>query len=317
MVGLSALLAVLAAALLLTQPDRLAWLLMFPRWVCLGPGCVLLLLGRSAPRRWLGIAALLWGLYAGLFVEEGASLTRLGLQGIGVRTAVAGDLRVVSLNCGSGSERAVDEALAWQPDLLCLQECPGRPQLETLVRSRPEEWSLAAGPDAAILARGRLTVRQQSARGVWIWATWHRAADHPAAGDIEVVSLRLHPVPVRLDPWSGDCWESHSRIRAIHRQEIDELLTALEAAPADARFLICGDFNAPAGDRGLDALRKVARDSFREAGVGWGNTILNDFPVHRIDQVWVSPHIEARRVWARKSSTSDHRAAIADLSLQR
>lgn len=311
-VGLSALLAVLVAALLLTQPDRLAWLLMFPRWVWIGPGGGLLLLGRSAPRRWLGIAALLWCLYAGLFVEETASLARLGLQRIGARTALAGDLRVVSLNCGSGSERAVDEALSWHPDLLCLQESPGRPQLETLVRSRPEEWSLAAGPDAAILARGRLTVRQQSARGVWIWATWHRAG-----GDIEVVSLRLHPVPVRLDPWAADCWQSHARIRETHRREIEELLAALRTAPADGRLLICGDFNAPAGDRGLDGLRAIARDSFQEAGVGWGNTILNDFPVHRIDQVWISPHLRARGVWAVKSSTSDHRAAIADLSIPR
>ena len=76
-----------------------------------------------------------------------------------------------------------------------------------------------------------------------------------------------------------------------------------------------GDFNAPAGDAIFELLYPNLRDAFGEAGVGWGNTITNDYPFLRIDQVWVSHHFQVQRVISRKTAFSDHRMVICDLQL--
>ena len=158
------------------------------------------------------------------------------------------------------------------------------------------------------MARGRLTLRKRSPKGTWVWATWHRNR-----GDIEVVSLRLSPVPLRFDFWSADCWLAMTQLRATHRSEIAELLTALSAVAADRPCIIGGDFNTPAGDDSLSQLSLTHRDAFDEAGIGWGNTIVNGITVHRIDQIWINRHFRASRVQAVRSQHSDHALVVGDL----
>ncbi|MEN6581066.1 MAG: hypothetical protein ABFD54_01285 [Armatimonadota bacterium] len=46
---------------------------------------------------------------------------------------------------------------------------------------------------------------------------------------------------------------------------------------------------------------------------GWGNTVLNDFPVQRIDQVWLSDGLRAISVRAHKTRHSDHRLVVCDV----
>jgi endonuclease/exonuclease/phosphatase (EEP) superfamily protein YafD len=81
-------------------------------------------------------------------------------------------------------------------------------------------------------------------------------------------------------------------------------------------LIVGGDFNAPAGDAVFRLLRPRLRDAFAEAGCGWGNTIINDFPFARIDQIWIGRHWQAIAVQAQPSAHSDHRIVIADLLLE-
>jgi len=76
-----------------------------------------------------------------------------------------------------------------------------------------------------------------------------------------------------------------------------------------------GDFNAPPDDAVFRLLRPRFADAYRRAGVGWGNTIVNDYPVLRIDQIWVSDQFSPRLVYARATEHSDHRMVICDLRL--
>jgi endonuclease/exonuclease/phosphatase (EEP) superfamily protein YafD len=55
-------------------------------------------------------------------------------------------------------------------------------------------------------------------------------------------------------------------------------------------------------------------DSFRKAGRGLGNTITNEYPVSRIDYIWIDRGIHAHAVVAKRTDHSDHRMVIADLS---
>ncbi|HNS32222.1 MAG TPA: hypothetical protein PKN36_04520 [bacterium] len=47
--------------------------------------------------------------------------------------------------------------------------------------------------------------------------------------------------------------------------------------------------------------------------VGVGNTILNDIPLLRIDQIWVSMNFRTLQSFAVKSSISDHKMVVSDI----
>jgi endonuclease/exonuclease/phosphatase family metal-dependent hydrolase len=47
-----------------------------------------------------------------------------------------------------------------------------------------------------------------------------------------------------------------------------------------------------------------------------GNTILNDIPVLRIDQIWVSRDFETVQSFAVRSNVSDHRIVVSDIRIK-
>jgi endonuclease/exonuclease/phosphatase (EEP) superfamily protein YafD len=207
----------------------------------------------------------------------------------------------------------MEEAFRLEPEVIFLQESPSENDVKLVAAEHwGREAAVAWSPDSAIVARGGLTLRQRSKSGTWVWATWHRED-----GDVEVVSLRLSPVPLRFDFWSLDCWRAMTQLRATHRREIAEMLAALGDASESRCCLVGGDFNSPAHDPSLDQLTHSFRDAFDEAGVGWGNTIVNGCPVHRVDQVWVSRAFQATRLRAITSCHSDHRLVVCDMLLRR
>ncbi|MGK0187875.1 MAG: endonuclease/exonuclease/phosphatase (EEP) superfamily protein YafD, partial [Verrucomicrobiales bacterium] len=74
-----------------------------------------------------------------------------------------------------------------------------------------------------------------------------------------------------------------------------------------------GDFNSPAGDRVYFSLRGNFTDSFYAVGTGWGNTVMNRYPVHRIDQIWASSDaLVPVRSRAVPTEHSDHRMVVSD-----
>jgi endonuclease/exonuclease/phosphatase (EEP) superfamily protein YafD len=131
--------------------------------------------------------------------------------------------------------------------------------------------------------------------------------------EVEVISLRLAPGIVRGDLWSLDCWREQTANRQARREQLRAVARQVGALPRGTSVILGGDFNAPAGDAVFRLLRPTLRDSFREAGTGWGDTIVNDMPVHRIDQVWISSAFRAAGVVARKTRHSDHRLVVCDL----
>jgi len=88
----------------------------------------------------------------------------------------------------------------------------------------------------------------------------------------------------------------------------------LDQTPDGTPVIVGGDFNAPAGDRLFRVLRPRLRDSSPERPLGLSNTIVNEFPFARIDQVWIGPSFRAHAVLARKTEHSDHRLVVCDLA---
>ena len=77
--------------------------------------------------------------------------------------------------------------------------------------------------------------------------------------------------------------------------------------------MVGGDFNTTPHDRALSELRLIMTDSFSHSGTGLGGTGTNDWPLFRVDQVWVNALCEPERVCAMKSIHSDHRLVLCDL----
>lgn len=297
------------------RPDSLAAVTVFPPWIWLFPAAILLWGARraNAMNRWL--AVLLWLAYFVATCDSPQTLLRGAKERIFGRpaTAIRGGLRVVTLNCGGAGVQA-DELLSVAPDVVLLQEIPSRDQLASLAQELfGTENSWAANSDTAVLMRGRARQLDLSPLpGDFATAV---IAQSLAGGEAVLVSLRLETYPVRLDFWSPDFWRSYAAVRRRQRSQMSALTAALSAHVKDRSALIGGDFNAPPGDPIFDALRPGRRDVFPAAGIGWGGTIVNDYPAVRIDQIWAGGSLLPQRAWAARTRSSDHRMVVCDFAV--
>lgn len=245
--------------------------------------------------------------------EQPDAYTRL----VGDRLAVgackrACGLRVVSLNCNVGRVRSVDEVSSWPPDIVLLQESPGSEQLASLATSLfGKEGTALHGGDVSILARGKIRPMFADPNSHFI----HVEIEFPAGTFVDVVSVRLAPPVPRIDFWMPDFWADHRDKRVEHREQIAELMSHLQSIPKSHHLIVGGDFNSPPADDSLAELRKRLSDSFLTAGRGWGATGTNEYPLFRVDQIWVSENLQPESVTAHKTLHSDHRMVVCDLSV--
>ena len=316
--AMSLVLWVCVAVVYATRPDALAAITLAPLWLWAFPG--LLLAGFAVYRRrrvagWTLVAV--WVSWTLLCADETPALLRSLPPGHQREWQTAFEqgtaLRVVSINCGDGGAATLGELRDIAPDIVLSQESPGRKTIAELV---PELFGNAgaalSSPDAAILVRGRILEHgiPAGAPGNAVWAR----VQLESGLELLVVSLRLEPCLVRCDLWSPDCWSSHCINREIRRNQMAAILSELPAAPG-VRVIVGGDFNAPAHDAIYREFPRNFHDAFGQAGRGWGDTILNQVPLQRIDQIWIGPGLQSMDAGARRTRNSDHRLVWADLRL--
>lgn len=315
----SLLLCLSLAILYAARPDAFAAVTVWPVWVWLAPGCALTALGFQRGRKRMALLlSAAWLTFLFIHAEEPRSLLRFHAPGspewIEARKAGRA-LRVVSLNCGGGSPQAAGEVAAFDPDIVLLQESPVRKDVEALARRLYGHLKGCLwGMDGSLIARGKAIPAslppQLSMSSVQAWVRLDSGIE------AEVFSLRLIPPVFREDLWSPACWRAHRENRLARRAQLRPFADRVRALPPDTPVIFGGDLNAPAGDSVFRLLAPRLRDSFSEAGAGWGNTIMNEIPVLRIDQVWISRRFLATTVVARKTIYSDHRMVICDLLLR-
>ncbi len=308
----SALLCLFLSACYHWRPLSLAAVTVYPVWLWLLPGLALCGLGWRKPRPALGVSAL-WFLFLLLFAEEPWSLLHSLMPEYG---SVPSEkrLRIVSLNCAGGLLDAGREVARCQPDIVLLQESPAEQQVRQLAKELfGQKAGLAYGPDASIIAKGKVEAHSLSREENAFFT--HATVTRPDGRKYEVFSLRLTPPSVCTALWSAECWREHTRVRYAQMEQLAMIARRVEALPSDARIVVGGDFNMPQGDAPFRLLRRRLRDSFRKAGAGWGNTITNDYPFLRIDQIWLSPNLRPIRVRAYRTIHSDHRIVVCEVAV--
>jgi hypothetical protein len=292
MVALSACLCLALSVCYALRPDTCAAVTLWPPWLWLVPGLVILLLAYRRPRRRaLLCVAALWLAYLLIFSEEPRTMLRFG-----------------------GSTEAAAEVEPYHPDIVLLQESPPEPDARALAaRLFGDDAGIVSDFDAAIIARGRLAPLPGDLPPHFVQARFRS----PTGFEADLFSLRLAPPILRADLWSPDAWRVHRANRRLRRRQMEEVAGAITSVPPDTPIILGGDLNAPAGDAVVRLLRPRLRDAVRQGGRGWANTVLNDLPVLRFDQIWLSGNLRAARVRAHKTSHSDHRIVVCDILLTR
>ena len=293
------------------RPDAVAALTLAPAWCWLLPGGTsTVALWRVGYRKPAGVLIAAWLVFAAGWIEEIRSVTRLvggtlsELPGPGERR-----LRVVSLNCAT-NPRSLADLQRVAPDIVLLQEVPGVEQLERMAQELfGDDAGVLHGGDTAILVRGAIEPRfvDRSAHFVAGRVTLR------GGWQFDCLSLRLTPPPARLDFWAPAFWASHAELRNTHRRELQAIVAQLGPLPTEHPIVVGGDFNTVSLDQALDLLRPQLHDAFPAVGRGWGATGTNDWPLFRVDQVWIDDQSRPTRVHAEKTVSSDHRMVVVEL----
>jgi len=301
--GLSGLLFAFLTLCYAKQYDACAAITVYPSWVWFLCGCCLaMIILKTHSKRATLLTLGLWFLFLIVFADTPLSLVR-GIQSTGPQPS----LRVISLNC-SGSKISLLALKQSKPDLILIQESPGTENLKSIAAELfGAEGDVVSGVDAAMIARGK--IERIAATGHYLIGK----VTLSTGNEIAVVSLRLSPPPFRFDLWNPGCWRAFRDHRIKQRAEIVAIRKILTGLPADLPVIVGGDFNANPRDAIFSELPNSLHDSFSSAGSGWGNTITNEVPFLRIDQIWINDLFQPLRVVSEAAVDTDHRAVIADL----
>jgi len=287
------------------RPDALAALTVIPTECWLLGGCgiqLITLFWWRRPAWWVRTG--LWGMFAILFVEPVFSVPRLILSPAS-ESGFDHELRIVSLNCGPAEKNVLAAIREQQPDLVFLQESPGRRRVEEWTRELyGEQGGYVWGPDCSIMARGKVIDLNVPRSASGVAALWQPDGDWSCA----VMSLRLHPQHVRFDYWRRSNWLQYREVRERQREQLQTLGKFLDGLPEDVPRIAGGDFNCPAGDSvDRELSRRKMIDPFPFVGRGWGKTISDEVPFHRIDRLWMTPVFPLIEAVSLPSNGSDHR----------
>ena len=274
----------------------------WPAWFGAIIGIVLVLLSKRSRLQFF----FPWILFVFLYADEGKSFHRMLLP------EPAHDLRVVSLNCAGGSYAAAEEVKAQNPDIVFFQESCDKGQLQKLAKLFfGDEGTYISGPDASIVARGKL-IRLETAKFIndFVAAEWTDVNGRK----LNVVSLRLLPPTMRIDLFDKSAWNDFATNRSARRKEV----LAISAELNRLNFrpdILGGDFNTPPDIDVLEPITIGMKDTFAKVGVGYGATCVNPYPcLVRIDQIHCSKNVTPTRARVVATQNSDHRMLVSDFT---
>jgi vancomycin resistance protein VanJ len=237
-------------------------------------------------------------------------------------------LRVLTFNAGAGvGGGAPDGVLSVvqnaQADIVALQEVPAR-TLEMLRRTLNEQYPYQdASPDVVTFSRYPLADRE---------AVRLRDASYISqAIDILLDDRVVHLTNVHLLR-AGPRISGRRSVAAFVRDyepgliesQVNELIDQ-HIRPVQGSQLLTGDFNQTDWSVPYDRITRVLRDSFLEAGTGFGHTYPSSIdvgrmeiqvPLVRIDYIFHSADLAAVSARVGPNGGSDHLPVIADLGFR-
>jgi vancomycin resistance protein VanJ len=232
-----------------------------------------------------------------------------------------GDITVVTWNIGGGysSETELLRTLEdHRPDLVFFQESPeGADAFGEKTRGDGfKEYRYYDSGDCATLSRWPCEVLPSKNVGPW-------SAPQMLVAEIEgrrvlLVNVRLMLPALILNPFDARSREKLWSDNRTRREQYPLLMDLIEAAQKEHHIdhvILAGDFNTDASAKSLDVIRNRFTDIWKESGSGWGGTVTTQFPVARIDHIYVR-HFKPESVRVMQSTLSDHLPLVATLNFE-
>lgn len=308
---LSAGVATILTVIYAIRPDIFAAVTVLPAWAWVLLVLPLIPFLRRKHIRQALACVFMWAIFAVLHVEEPRSVLRGVFSPAMSQKGGEGIIRLVTFNCGGGQRDALEEVKVLEPDIVFLQESPPRKDVDGLSRDLfGGEGASIWDYDTSIIGRGDLrNLRTECGTPFYSLAL----LTSPGFGKVRVVSLRLWTNNPRIDLWNPGCWKNQRELRERQLQQMMQIMVdQIDSGP----LVIAGDFNAPQGDKVFSLLPDTLYDTFGAQGRGMGNTIINNIPLLRIDQIWVSRDFETVQSFAVRSNVSDHRIVVSDVRMK-
>lgn len=232
-----------------------------------------------------------------------------------------GDLTIVTWNIGGGyaSETEVLKSLEdLRPDLVFFQESPdGADAFGELTRGDAfAGYRYYDSGDCATLSRWPCEVLESKPVGPW--DTPQMLVAEIEGRRVLLVNVRLMLPALILNPFDARSREKLWRDNQSRRDQYPLLVELIEAAQSEHQIehvILAGDFNTEASAKSLNVIRRRFTDIWRVKGSGWGGTVTTQFPVARIDHIYVR-HLKPNSVRVMQSPLSDHLPVVATLRLE-
>ena len=221
-------------------------------------------------------------------------------------------LRVVNVNC-SGSEESLRKAIESKPDVVVIQKAPAKAVLDSVAdHLYGVNRCVSVHMTSAIIASGEILGELSGPEST----TLHVRIKLPDGFIIDVTNLDLEGCAPRLDMWRPSVWKQLIVARIENRRQVRASLGENEITRENIGRIISGGFGTPPGD---DVYRPLETngliDTYASAGRGWGNTHPPDYPLLRLDQIWVSPNLKPIRSLTRLNSSSESRTVESEVVL--
>jgi hypothetical protein len=196
------------------------------------------------------------------------------------------------------AEWAVGAVLGLDADVIVITD-PG----QFLARDRALRFAVA-GYDIAVPGRFAVLTRRRL-----VEATPLAASKRGSASRI-VVETADGPLAIRAIDLPSDP-------RLSRRATAGELAATIASIDASTPDVIVGDFNITGGSDSLRQFGDGYRDSFHEAGTGWGGTYPRETPLWRIDLTLVRAPWRTLRAEIMDLHGKRHRAQVVDIHRDR
>lgn len=229
--------------------------------------------------------------------------------------------RIISYNIRHGAEgiepiaKIIQEE---QVDVICLQETDAHrlhPDPVPLLKQLFPGWHFARAADVTTISRYPF----RSTRTHPLSPATHRVILETII-DINgrhLTVFNLHyAVRPQAIPRKQVSWLTYMHNKArLATEQTGAVIRAAAVAPKP--ILIAGDFNNPPRGPLYRTIATWYRDAFREAGWGFGYTLVTRFPYMRVDYCFLSEGLAVKRCYVPRVYASDHFPVVVEAVLIR
>ena len=223
---------------------------------------------------------------------------------------------------GANTVRVEDFLKQENPDIVCLQEFSAQSQdaYDTFLEKLPyrHQYFVSSKPlyGNAILSRYPIVdgghIKFESSSNMCIWADLNIDGQmlrvyncHLQSNSISFTNL-IQRMATRGE-LKSEVREVHEKLRGsnkIRAQQVQDILA--HCSQCDYPIVICGDFNDTPVSYTYHMLHKGRKDSFAEAGKGFGASYAYFWPMLRIDYILFPKEYSAYRNEIKREVFSDH-----------